>query len=125
MGQATSLPGGLSDDEGLLCGGGGGGGAPRNRSPTPTSYRLRLHEGQGTYLDSGYSRPKRPNQRPKRPESLIFTKVKGLSLNPLVYLTAVLQILSEHQIDFLQRHAKDNGHRQEGEREKILEMDGV
>ncbi|XP_061382709.1 FERM, ARHGEF and pleckstrin domain-containing protein 1 isoform X4 [Danaus plexippus] len=46
VGQTTSLPGGLSDDEGLLGGGGSCGGAPRQRSPTPTSYRLHLHEGQ-------------------------------------------------------------------------------
>lgn len=53
VGQATSLPGGFSDDEGLQCGGGargsGAGEAPAGRhSPTARSYRLCRHEGQGT-----------------------------------------------------------------------------
>ncbi|XP_072935594.1 FERM, ARHGEF and pleckstrin domain-containing protein 1 isoform X2 [Epargyreus clarus] len=51
VGQATSLPGGLSDDEGLHGGGGAaplGGRSPASpASPAARSYRLCRHEGQG------------------------------------------------------------------------------
>ncbi|XP_063372954.1 FERM, ARHGEF and pleckstrin domain-containing protein 1 isoform X4 [Cydia amplana] len=52
VGQATSLPGGFSDDEGLHGGGGGAGGAAHaaplggRASPAAHSYRLCRHEGQ-------------------------------------------------------------------------------
>ncbi|XP_061709059.1 FERM, ARHGEF and pleckstrin domain-containing protein 1 isoform X7 [Cydia pomonella] len=52
VGQATSLPGGFSDDEGLHSGGGGAGGAAHSQtfggraSPAAHSYRLCRHEGQ-------------------------------------------------------------------------------
>ncbi|XP_063394450.1 FERM, ARHGEF and pleckstrin domain-containing protein 1 isoform X6 [Cydia fagiglandana] len=53
VGQATSLPGGFSDDEGLHGGGGSAGGAAHSAtfggraSPAAHSYRLCRHEGQG------------------------------------------------------------------------------
>lgn len=56
VGPATSLPGGFSDDEGILGsrgahGGAAGGGAARagGDSPAARSYRLCHHEGQGQY----------------------------------------------------------------------------
>lgn len=55
VGQAASLPGGFSDDEGLSSGGGARGGAGGAHtphlggrdSPAARSYRLCFHEGQG------------------------------------------------------------------------------
>lgn len=59
VGQAASLPGGFSDDEGVLggggaCGGAAGAGLPGagRRSPAFTSYRLCQHEGQGYHSHS-------------------------------------------------------------------------
>ncbi|KOB68654.1 FERM, RhoGEF and pleckstrin domain-containing protein 2 [Operophtera brumata] len=73
VGQATSLPGGFSDDEGILSGGGARGGTasharrasrdPGRDSPASRSYRLCHHEGQGTYTFSYLSASRRADKQ--------------------------------------------------------------